>query len=94
MATAGHFVTMTGVVFFYIMFYDSHREKKVSAALSLMVPRINKRVLYYIHKIIYLCIQLKKYASLPIRKARELIIVRNTSNYDFEVYEKKIIKAV
>jgi hypothetical protein len=27
MATAGHLVTMTGVFFFYLMIYDSHKEK-------------------------------------------------------------------
>jgi len=87
MATTGHFVTMTGVLFFYIMLFDSHREKKVSVALSLMIPRINKRVLYYLHKIAYLALQRKKYSNLPMRKARELLLDRSTANLEFEVYK-------
>jgi hypothetical protein len=42
MATAGHFVTMIGVVAFYAMIYDSHKEKKIAIALSSLLPRINK----------------------------------------------------
>jgi hypothetical protein len=54
MATAGHFVTMTGVLFFYYVLFDSSKEKKVATFITLMIPRINKRILYYLHKIIYL----------------------------------------
>jgi len=86
MATAGHFVTMTGVLAFYIMFIDSHREKKIGLPLSLMVPRLNKRVLYYIHKIIYLYHATKKAKNMPSKTVRLFLIDTASASSEFELY--------
>jgi len=84
MATAGHFVTMTGVFFFYLTIYDSHREKKTGTPLNFMVPRVNKRVLYYIHKITYLLNERKKNLGLPSKPVRIFIMENNSINNEFE----------
>ncbi len=85
MATAGHFVTMTGVLFFYITLYDSHKEKKLGIPLNFMIPRINKRVLYYLHKITFLISESKKASNLPTKNARLLIINNTSYNREFEI---------
>lgn len=86
MATAGHFVTMTGVLAFYIMFLDSHREKKISLPLNYMVPRLNKRILYYVHKIIYLFYVTKKSKNMPSKLIRLFLINSASILNEFEVY--------
>lgn len=54
MATMGHFVTLTGVIFFFFMIIDSHVEKRVVTVNNLGLPRWHKRVIYYIFKIRFL----------------------------------------
>jgi len=39
MASVGHFVTLVGVFFFFLMMLDSHIEKKVATPISLGIPR-------------------------------------------------------
>ena len=92
MATAGHLVTMTGVLFFYITIYDSHREKKLGTPLNFMIPRINKRVLYYLHKITFLLNEKKKFSNLPTKKTRVYIISNVSFNQELErfFFTKKI----
>lgn len=85
MATAGHLVTMTGVLFFYITIYDSHREKKLGTPLNFMIPRINKRVLYYLHKITFLLNEKKKHSNLPTKEVRIHIINNVSFNMEFEI---------
>jgi heme/copper-type cytochrome/quinol oxidase subunit 1 len=87
MATAGHFVTMIGVIAFYTMIYDSHREKKIAIALSSLLPRINKRALYYLHKIVFLAVQAKSAINLPNKISRLHILANNIINFNFEIYE-------
>jgi len=90
MATAGHFVTMVGVIAFYAMIFDSHKEKKISIALSSLLPRINKRALYYLHKIVFLALQAKSAINLPSKTARLHILANNIINFNFEIYEMKL----
>ena len=52
MATVGHLVTMIGVLAFYVMILDSHLEHKVTSYLVSLVPRLNKRVSYYLNKLL------------------------------------------
>ena len=52
MATAGHFVTMLGVLCFYVMLIDSKLEKKTTVYLYSLVARFNKRANYYLGKVI------------------------------------------
>ena len=72
MSTVGHLVTMIGALAFYFMLLDSKLEKKLSASLVSLVPRLSKRPLYYIAKEIefYLNKKLSEfYPTLPCRKA-------------------------
>jgi hypothetical protein len=39
MSTAGHFITLIGIVFFFLMMLDSHIERRVQTPLSLGIPR-------------------------------------------------------
>jgi len=83
MSTAGHFVTLIGVFFFFLMLLDSHIERRIATPLTLGVPRWNKRISYYIFKIRYLQLTSKKLNRLPNYNVRSLII----NNY-FNEYEK------
>ena len=83
MSTAGHFVTLVGVFFFFLMLLDSHIERRVATPLTLGIPRWNKRISYYIFKIRYLQLTSKKLNRLPNYNVRSLIV----NNY-FNEYEK------
>jgi heme/copper-type cytochrome/quinol oxidase subunit 1 len=83
MSTAGHFVTLVGVFFFFVMLLDSHIERRVATPLSLGIPRWNKRISYYVFKIRYLQLTAKKLNRLPNYNVRTLIV----NNY-FNEYEK------
>lgn len=60
MATAGHFVTMLGVLAFYFTLIDSKLEKKIAAVITALAPRLSKRPIYYITKYIYMTLEQKK----------------------------------
>lgn len=72
MATSGHFVTMTGVFFFYFMFLDSKMEKKTTTYLHSLVARFNKRANYYLGKLVHLNINSKSSSYLPVANAQRL----------------------
>lgn len=74
MATSGHFVTMLGVLSFYFMLLDSHIEKKLSIYLHTIIPRFNKRSLYYIGKIINFKQNQKLYKPVPSAKIQKILI--------------------
>ena len=65
LSTTGHFLTLVGIFFFFLMILDSHIERRVSTPLTLGVPRWHKRILYYIFKIRYLQYTSKKINRLP-----------------------------
>ena len=69
MATAGHFITMLGVCAFYILLVEAHLERKVTLFLHTLVPRFNKRVVYYIYKLLHLDTLRRLYAILPSKRA-------------------------
>lgn len=52
MATGGHFLTMLGVMGFYSMLLDSHIEKKLTTYIITIIPRLNKRAIYYLGKLV------------------------------------------
>lgn len=91
MATSGHFVTMTGVFYFYLMLFDSHKEKKINTNFTFGVPRFNKRVLYYIFKISYINYYRKLSTNLPTKESRIFILENNLINNEFTqyIYNKK-----
>jgi len=75
MSTVGHLVTMIGALAFYFMLLDSKLEKKLSASLVSLVPRLSKRPLYYIAKEIefYLNKKLSEFypTLLPLRSLHD-----------------------
>jgi heme/copper-type cytochrome/quinol oxidase subunit 1 len=85
MASTGHFITLIGVFFFFLMLLDSHIEKKVATPLSLGIPRWHKRVQYYLFKIRYLQYLNKKLSVLPNVEIRKIL----ASHYfnEYESYE-------
>lgn len=78
MATVGHLVTMSGVMFFYLMLLDSHLEKKLYIYLNTLIPRFNKRVLYYLGKLINFNQHLKLYYFVPSYKVQKKLYNFNT----------------
>lgn len=85
MATVGHFITLTGVLFFFIMLLDSHIERRVGTPLTLGIPRWHKRVLYYVFKIRYLQYVNKKINRLPNSNVR--IYLTNPYFNEYEEYQ-------
>jgi len=85
MATAGHLVTLVGIMFFFFMLLDSHIERRMATPLTLGIPRWHKRVQYYIFKIRYLQYTNKKLYRLPNYNVRKML----TNKYfnEYEVYE-------
>jgi heme/copper-type cytochrome/quinol oxidase subunit 1 len=83
MASVGHFTTMIGVFFFFLMLLDSHFERRVVVYSTLGIPRWHKRVNYYFFKIRYLTLVKKQLNNLPNYKIRLLL-----SNHYFNEYEK------
>ena len=90
MATVGHFITMTGVLFFFFMFLDSHIERRVGTPMSLGIPRWHKRILYYIFKIRYLQYVNKKLTRLPNSDVR--IYLTNPYFNEYEFYTAALTK--
>jgi len=84
MATVGHFITLTGVLFFFLMMLDSHIERRVGTPSSLGIPRWHKRVLYYVFKIRYIQHISKKLSRLPNSNVR--IFLTNTYFNEYESY--------
>lgn len=74
MATAGHFITLIGVSAFYITLIDSHFERKLTLFIHTLVPRLNKRVLYYIYKFIHFSQIRKTYSFIPNKYSLNYIV--------------------
>ena len=85
MSTAGHLVTLVGVMFFFFMLLDSHIERRMATPLTLGIPRWHKRVQYYVFKIRYLQYTNKKLYRLPNYNVRKLL--SNKYFNEYEVYE-------
>ena len=73
MSTAGHLVTMIGVLSFYFMLLDSHIEKKITTMVVSLVPRINKRPNYYLNKLISLKILETIMSIVPKYKVQKIL---------------------
>jgi hypothetical protein len=39
MSTAGHFIVLLGIFFFFLMIFDSHIERRASTSTTLGLPR-------------------------------------------------------
>lgn len=73
MATAGHLITMLGILSFYIMLIDSKIEKKLASTVHPLSPRYNKRITYYILKCNYHFRLVRKYGNNVNYKSQRLI---------------------
>ena len=73
MATVGHLITLTGVVFFFFMLFDTAYEKRCAISSTLGLPRWYKRAHYYIYKICYNFLNTKKMSGIPGYKVREFL---------------------
>lgn len=82
MSTAGHFVTLVSVFFFFLMLLDSHIERRVSVLHSLGVPRWHKRINYYIFKIRYLQYTNKMLTRLPNMVVRKTLVDNYFNEYE------------
>jgi len=88
MASTGHFVTMMGLVFFFLMILDSHIERRVVIPSTLGMPRWHKRVVYYIFKIRYLQNNNKTMMYLPNMKIRKYLTDSYFNEYEFYDFNK------
>lgn len=82
MSTSGHFITLVGIIFFFIMLLDSHIERRIATPLSLGVPRWNKRISYYIFKIRFMQHSNKKLMRLPNYAIRAALVGKYFNEYD------------
>lgn len=82
MSTSGHFITLLGVFFFFLMILDSHFEHRLAVPLSLGIPRWNKRVIYYIFKIRYLHFYNKKFLFNPNISIKKLLSKKYFNEYE------------
>jgi len=86
MSSVGHFITTTGIFFFFLMLIDSNIERRLATPTHLGMPRWNKRIVYYIFKIRYLQNINKQNSILPNYKVRHLLTKKYFNEY--EVFQK------
>ena len=82
MSTSGHFISLIGIFFFFLMLLDSHLENKLATPLSLGIPRFNKRIAYYLFKISYLSNSVKKIKKLPNVFIQKIINKKYFNEYE------------
>lgn len=82
MSTAGHFITLIGLIFFFLMLLDSHLERRLATPITLGIPRWNKRIVFYIFKIRYLQYNNKKIFKLPNYNIRKLLTNKYFNEYE------------
>lgn len=74
MSTVGHFITMIGVAAFYATILESHFEKKITMYLFSLIPRLNKRALYYLLKLINFQSNILESINLPSLSGRKNLV--------------------
>ena len=73
MASTGHFLTMVGVLCFYIVLLEAHVEKKMTVYFHTIIARFNKRILYYLYKIVYYQYMTKNMQNIPSSNSRKIL---------------------
>lgn len=94
MSTAGHFVTMFGVLAFYFMIFDSKLEKKLAAYLHTLVARFNKRCIYYLGKLIHFKLLSTTHSFVPrydVQKLSYTIMAEVNLLFIYEIFDKLAI---
>jgi len=74
MATAGHFITMLGVFAFYAAIFEAHFEKKITTYFFSLIPRLNKRICFYLLKKLILQEAAKTSNNIPSKSARIILL--------------------
>ncbi len=69
-ATAGHMITMLGVLYFYTLFLEAHWEKKITIFYNSIIARFQKRILYYLLKLVNFKIYQKSTEYIPSKVSR------------------------
>jgi heme/copper-type cytochrome/quinol oxidase subunit 1 len=82
MSTTGHFITLIGIIFFFIMLLDSHIERRVSTSSTLGLPRWYKRINYYLFKIRFIQYNNVKLKNIPNSSIRCLIVSKHFNEYE------------
>ena len=77
MATAGHFVTMLGVLSFYLMIFDSKMEKKLDIYIQSFLARFNKKVSYVLGVLILKKISVVSFKNYPNKKSFNVLYSLN-----------------
>lgn len=83
MSTTGHMITMLSLVFFFLVFLDSHIEQKVCIHNTLGIPRWYKRSAYFQFKIKYHQLAIKSNIRLPVKATRVFL-----NQPYFDMYER------
>jgi hypothetical protein len=82
-----------GVVFFFLMLFDSHVERRLAIPSTLGLPRWHKRVSYYLFKICYLQNTAKKLSIIPSYKIRKFLVNSYSNEYEKLKYYRIIFKS-
>jgi len=64
------------------MLVDSHIERRLSTPSSLGIPRWNKRINYYLFKIRYINLYIKRNSILPNYKIRSFLTNKYFNEYE------------
>jgi heme/copper-type cytochrome/quinol oxidase subunit 1 len=82
MATVGHFITLVGILFFFLMLMDSYFEQRACIASNLSVPRFYNRASYYAFKI--RCLQKVNVENLnTLNKVSITKVINSELEYEF-----------
>lgn len=87
LASCGHFLTMTGICFFLLGILDSNNEKKHSTLLNFGIPKLAKRVHYYIFKLKYNYYWDEVAKNLPQVNIRKYLIENSFNEYECYSFE-------
>jgi heme/copper-type cytochrome/quinol oxidase subunit 1 len=82
LASCGHFLTLTGICFFFFGIFDSTSENKSSIILHFGIPKIAKRAHAYFFKISYNNYINEIACELPKVDARKFIIENTFGEYE------------
>ena len=82
LATCGHFLTLLGLVFFFLGILDSNIEKKQSILLHFGIPKWTKRIHFYTFKIKYNQYWTEISSELPNVEVRTYLIDNYFNEYE------------
>lgn len=82
LATCGHFLTLLGILFFFLGILDSNIEKKQSILLHFGIPKWTKRIHFYTFKIKYNQYWTEISSELPNVEVRTYIIDNFFNEYE------------